>query len=230
MNPEALYRLMSWLSPAFPVGAYSHSSAVEWTTEQNLVNSRATLVDWIRQLVSDGAIRSDAVLLSYSYRATANRNQMRLIEIAELGAALHPGRERRFESVSQGAAFRKVALAAAPCAELRLLDSTGDDALCYPVAVGVVAAGHGIPLPFALTAFLHAAAGNLVSAGQRLIPLGQTDAQIAISELEPAICTAAQWASGLGDADPLEVIHSSTLMADLASLAHETQQTRLFRT
>jgi len=230
MNPQALYRLMSWLSPAFPVGAYSHSSGLEWAVEQNLVNSRETLAEWIRQVVTAGAIRSDAVLLAYCYRATADRNQTRLIEIAELAAALHPGRERRLESVSQGAAFRRVALAAAPCAELRMLDTTGDDALCYPVAVGVVAAGHGIALPFALTAYLHAAASNLVSAGQRLIPLGQTDAQIAIGELEPAICTIAEWASGLSDADPLEVIHSSTLMADLASLAHETQYTRLFRT
>jgi urease accessory protein len=230
MSPAALYRLMSWLTPGFPVGAYSHSSGLEWAVEQNLVTSGAALAGWIRQVVTAGAMRSDAVLFTYSYRAAAEHNEMRLLEIAELAAALHPGRERRFESLSQGAAFRRIARAAAPCAALHMLDSIEDNAVCYPVAVGVVASGHGIALPFALTAFLHAAASNLVSAGQRLIPIGQTDAQIVINELERSICATAEWASQVTDPDPLDVIHSSTLMADFASLAHETQHTRLFRT
>jgi urease accessory protein len=230
VNANALYRLMSWLSPAFPVGAYSHSGGLEWAVEQNLVNSRATLAGWIRQVVTAGAMRSDAVVLAYSYRAAAEGNQRWLMEIAECASALHPGRERRVESVSQGAAFRRIAREAAPCPELRMLDSVDDEALCYPVAVGVVTAGHDIALLLALTAFLHGGVSNLVSAGQRLIPLGQTEAQLVISELESSICAIADWASALNHGDLLDAIGSSTLMADLASLAHETQHTRLFRT
>jgi urease accessory protein len=230
VNANALYRLMSWLSPAFPVGAYSHSGGLEWAVEQNLVNSRAALASWIRQVVTAGAMRSDAVALAYSYRAVAEGNQAQLIEIAELAAVLHPGRERRFESISQGAAFRRIASAAAPCPKLRMLDGVDDEALCYPIAVGVVTAGHEIPPLLVLTAFLHAGVSNLVSAGQRLVPLGQTDGQMVISQLETSICAIADWASTLKHGDPLDAIGSSTLMADLTSLAHETQHTRLFRT
>lgn len=230
MNADALYRLMSWLSPGFPVGAYSHSGGLEWAVEQNLVNSRATLAGWIRQVVTAGSIRSDAVVLAYSYRAAVEGNQTLLMEIAERASALHPGRERRFESVSQGVAFRRIAREAAPCPELLMLDSVDDETLCYPVAVGVVTAGHEIPLLLALTAYLHAGVSNLVSAGQRLIPLGQTEAQLVISELESSVCALADWAGTLNNGDLLDAIGSSTLMADLASLAHETQYTRLFRT
>src|SRR5581483_5043227 len=107
------------------------------------------------------------------------------------------GRERRFESIAQGAAFRRIAVTAASCPQLDMLDSVDDDALCYPVVVGLVTAGHRIPLLYAVIAFMHAAATNIVSAGQRLIPLGQTEAQIVISDLEPSICAVARWASTL---------------------------------
>lgn len=230
MSPEALYRLMTWLSPGFPVGAYSHSSGLEWAVEENLVNSRVALTGWVRQLVTAGALRTDAVLLAHSYCSATKGNRDRLMGVAELAAAMHPGHERRFESTAQGAAFRQIARAVAPCPELDMLDEVEDEALCYPIVAGVLAAGHRIPLRCMLTAYLHACATNVVSAGQRLIPLGQTEAQMVIRDVEQSICAVADWASTLMHADPVEALGSSTLLADLASLGHETQQTRLFRT
>jgi urease accessory protein len=97
--------------------------------------------------------------------------------------------------------------------------------VAYPVAVGVTAAGHGIALDPALHAFLHAVTANLISAGVRLVPLGQSDGQRVLAALESVVEATAARAL----ATPLEEVGSAALRADLTSLLHETQYTRLFR-
>jgi urease accessory protein len=230
MREGGLYRLLSWLSPAFPVGAYTHSGGLEWAVGENLVDGRGALEEWIGDVLALGSGRSDAVLFVHAFRASADHDNARLLDIAEIAAALHPSRERRFEASAQGAAFRRIALATASCAGLDALAVLSDDELCYPVIVAVLAQSHGIALSPSLTAYFHALVSNLASAAQRLIPLGQTDSQIAIAALEPAVAELVAWATSLPDGDPFEALGSATPMADFASLAHETQYTRLFRT
>ena len=115
--------------------------------------------------------------------------------------------------------------AAWPCAALDRFIASWDGAIAYPVAVAVTAAGHAVPLSPALHAFLHAAAANLISAGVRLIPLGQTDGQRVLAALEPAIAATAARAM----ATALDDIGGAAFRADLAAMRHETQYTRLFR-
>jgi urease accessory protein len=230
MSDAALYRLMSWLSPTFPVGAYTHSGGLEWAIEEKLVIGCTTLVDWIDDVLSAGSGRSDAVLFVHAYRASENCDRQQLIYVAELAAALNPSRERRFETTAQAAAFRRIVLATAPCDALDLVSTIPDDALCYPVIVAVLVQGHGVALSTALTAYLHGLVSNLVSAAQRLMPFGQTDGQRAIAALEPAVRWLVDWSVALPEGDPFDALGSSTLMADFASLAHEIQYTRLFRT
>ena len=230
MNDAALYRLMSWLSPAFPVGGYTHSAGLEWAIAEKLVTGRGPLVEWLEDVLAAGSGRNDAVFFVHAYRASAKRDDARLMEIVDIAGALQPSRERHFEATAQGAAFRDIALATAPCAALGRIAELPDDILCYPIAVALLAEGHGVEIPAALTAYLHALVSNLVSAAQRLIPLGQTDAQKAIAALQPAVGRLVAWANALPDSDPIDALGSSTLIADFASLAHETQYTRLFRT
>ena len=108
---------------------------------------------------------------------------------------------------------------------LEKLVEVWDGPLAYPIAVGVAAAGHNIAIEPALAAFLQAVATNLVSAGVRLIPLGQTDGQRVLAALEPVLAATAARAL----AYPLDEVGSAALRADLASMRHETQYTRLFR-
>ena len=91
--------------------------------------------------------------------------------------------------------------------------------------MAVAAAGHGIALEAALAAFLQAVAANWVSAGVRLIPLGQTDGQRVLAALEADVAATAQRALST----PLDDIGSAAFRADLAGARHETQYTRLFR-
>jgi urease accessory protein len=227
MEGEALYRLMTWLSPAYPIGAFCHSSGLEWAVEARWVTDRVSAQGWVETWVDHGGGWNDTVMFVHAYRAAAEQSREKLDAVTALAAVTHPSAERRLEQLSQGAAFRRAALdsGAAPA----FFVPPGGE-MPYPVAVAVMAAGHGIDLSSALTASLHAATGNLISAAQRLVPLGQTDAQRIIEALRPSVGAAVARAMALNDGDPFDALGGASPLADLASILHETQYTRLFRT
>ncbi len=216
---------MAWLSPAFPVGAFSYSSGIEWAVEAGDIKDASTLQHWLDVVIAEGGIFCDAAIFANAHRATQAGDDASLRTIAELAVALCPSKERHLETASQGRAFVEAARAAWHCAALDRLSAVWDGAVAYPVAVAVTAAGHGVPLVSALHAYLHAAVANLISAGVRLIPLGQTDGQRVLAALEPVVAAAAERAT----ATPLDDIGGAAFRADLASMRHETQYTRLFR-
>lgn len=226
-EPEAaaLYRLMTWLSPSFPVGSFSYSSGIEWAVEAGDIVNAASLRDWLAAMLADGPGFCDGVFLAQAHRAAASGDQMALRELAELAAAFVPSRERQLETSAQGRAFIDIARSAWNCDGLDRMITACDGAIVYPVAVGIVSAAHGIALAPTMHAFFHAVTSNWISAGARLVPLGQTDSQRLLAALEPVV--AATGARAL--AATLDDLGSATFRADLASLRHETQYTRLFR-
>ena len=221
----ALYRLMTWLSPAFPVGGFSYSSGLEWAVEAGDITDTATLADWLGAMLSDGSGFCDATFLVHAFRAAEANEETRLREVAELAAAFVPSRERQLETSTQGRAFIDISRAAWDAEGLDTLVASCGTPPVYPVAVGIVAAAHGVPLGPTLHAFLHAIVSNWISAASRLIPLGQTDSQRVLVTLEQAVAATANRALHA----TLDDLGSATFRADLASLRHETQYTRLFR-
>jgi urease accessory protein len=221
----ALYRLMTWLSPAFPVGAFSYSSGIEWAVEAGDITDAASLRGWLAAMLADGSGFCDGVFLAHVHRAASSNDQTALREITELASAFVPSRERQLETSTQGRAFIDIARAAWACDGLDELISACGGPLVYPVAVGIVSAAHKIPLAPAMHAFLHALVSNWISAGARLVPLGQTDSQRILAALEPVVVATAKRALQA----TLDDLGSATFRADLASLRHETQYTRLFR-
>jgi urease accessory protein len=183
------------------------------------------LSGWLQCLLTDGAGYCDAVLFAQSYRACSSGDGRALREVAELAAALAPSRERFLETTAQGRAFLDVTQAAWPCKAFDNLAKIWRGPLAYPVAVAVASAGHEIPLEQSLAAYLQALAANWISAGVRLIPLGQTDGQRVTAFLEPVVAEAARRAL----AATLDDAGSAVFRADIAAMRHETQYTRLFR-
>jgi len=221
----ALYRLMTWLSPSFPVGGFAYSSGIEWAVEAGDIRDAASLQNWLAAMLADGGGFCDAVFLAQAHRATELCDDARLRETAELAAAFVPSRERQLETSAQGRAFIEIARHAWNCDGLEAMIARCGGVIVYPVAVGIVSAAHAIRLVPTLHAFLHALTSNWISAGSRLIPLGQTDSQRVLASLEPVVSATAKRAI----AATLEDLGSATFRADLASLRHETQYTRLFR-
>ncbi len=221
----ALYRLMTWLSPSFPVGAFSYSSGIEWAVEAGDIADAVSLRDWLASLLADGPGFCDGVFLAHAHRAASSRDDTGLRDIAELAAAFVPSRERQLETSAQGRAFIDIARAAWNCDGLDQVISRCDGTIVYPIAVGLVSAAHAIPLAPTMHAFFHALTSNWISAGARLVPLGQTDSQRVLALLEPTVVSTAKRALKAS----LDDLGSATFRADLAGMRHETQYTRLFR-
>lgn len=220
---EALWRLLLWASPAFPVGSFAHSHGLEWAIETGDVRDSATLRDWVEDALVFGAGRTDAILLAHAHRAAAARDTARLADLAAVAAALAPAHERRLETLGQGRAF---AAALAPWPEVAsALDSLDRDALAYPVAFGAACGAAGVALPEALLAYLQAFAGMLVWAAVRAVPLGQSDGLRVLAAIAPLAAQVADEAQSA----PLDAVGGAAWRLDIAAMRHETQYTRLFR-
>src|SRR5438067_1195691 len=274
----ALYRLLAWLSPSFPIGAFSYSHGLEAAAAAGAVHDRTTLQNWIAAIVAQGSGRIDADILRDAYWAALGEEGAALDAANRRGVAYRSTAELALEAGQQGEAFLHTCLAAWPSAFLEAwaaphpgpLPESGerespvplrpsiplrenrkragmpraspsvpsprwrgegqgegrsDRAICHSAAFGAAAARAGIALDDALIGYLQAFAANLMSAGLRLGLIGQTDGQRILAALEPVIARAAAAAKTRDPAD----FGAATFAVDLASMAHETQYSRLFR-
>lgn len=219
-------QLHLWLSPSFPVGSFAYSHGLEWAAGAGLLRDRGTALAWLAQLVEAGALRNDAILLAASWRAVHESDQRTLAEINELALALAGSRERHLETSAQGIAFMATVKAAWSSDVVRSVAEPLAGDVAYPVAIGAMTAATGIALEVTLTAYLAAIASSLVSALVRLSVIGQTDGQRVLAELAGSIeqCATAAEQSTLDD------LGSAVFLSDIAAIAHETQETRMFRT
>ncbi|PSH70918.1 urease accessory protein UreF [Phyllobacterium brassicacearum] len=213
----ALLRLMTWLSPAFPVGAFSYSHGVERAVDEGLIHDRASLQNWLSDLLNYGSVWNDAVLFAASWReANAGAD---VTDIAMLGEAMAGSKERHMETMLQGNAF----LLAIGHWDAESSGPSGE--IPYPVAVAAVAARNGVALEPAVAAYLHAVLSNLIQAAVRLVPLGQSHGVALMANMEKPILTIAARATS----SSLNDLGSAAIMSDIMAMQHETQYSRVFR-
>jgi urease accessory protein len=266
----ALYRLLSWLSPSFPTGAFSYSHGLEAAAAGGAIHDRTGLQGWVAAIVAQGSGRMDADILREAYQSALAGDNAALAAANRRGIAYRATAELALESAQQGEAFlatwqaawaaphpgplpaggeRESAAPPGPTLGLPASTEVEDFAqalpivpsrrlrgegqgegpfgrgVCLPAVYGMAAAGAGIALENALLGYLQAFAANLVSAGLRLGIIGQTDGQRILAALEPIIIEAAEAALSCAPED----FGGATFALDLASMAHETQYSRLFR-
>lgn len=214
----ALQRLLTWLSPAFPVGSFAWSQGLETAIADGRVTDGTSLEDWIGGALAHGGLRTDAILLAHAHRQ--HLRAQALHDIVDLALALTAASERRLETVLTGEAFA-IAARAWPSEVLARLP----DPCPYPVAVGAIAAAQGIALPDVLAAYLTAAVHAQVSVAVRLVPLGQTAGLQVMAGLEPEVAALAA-AAAIASLDDIGGI---AYAAEIAQMRHETLEPRIFR-
>ena len=228
VTDAALYRLMTWLSPAFPVGGYTYSHGLETAIDEGLVTGPEAIQTWIEGLLAFGSLHVDAVLLRMVWGAVTAEDVTAFVRAAEQAETLRATAELALESAAQGQAFLDTVRAAWPITDLDrwagVLAAEGRTP-AYPVAVGMAAAVTQIPARATLTAFVHASAANLVSAAVRHVPLGQTQGQKIMANLEPTVADTVETALSTPPRD----LGSAAVTVDWCSARHETQHVRLFR-
>ena len=223
---DALYRLLAWLSPAYPIGAFSYSHGVETAVEEGLIKDRASLVAWLESVLLRGTGAVDGALFVAAWQAATAEDWSTFDAIAERAAAWRGTMEMALESRQQGGSFLSITRTAWPHADLDAAHQRLNGEIALPVTVALAAAAHGIALDAALEGYLHAFTANLISAALRSVPLGQTDGQLALAALERAVNAAAQAAMVVTS---LDEVGTAAPLLDWCSLRHETQYTRLFR-
>jgi len=217
----AILPLFAWLSPSYPVGCYAYSHTLEWAVEAGDVTNEETLVTWLAEMLTLGFGRNDAILLSHAYRAAEGGSAHALEAVNELALALSPSAELYLETSQQGRSFLDSTLAASPSPRLISLEG----AVAFPVATGMAAAAHGVPLLITSQAYLLGLVQTLVSAAIRLAPIGQTTGIRVCAAMSTKAQVVAREAIDLS----LDDVGGSTFRADLGSFHHENQYTRLFR-
>ncbi len=217
-DTTALQRLLTWLSPAFPVGAFAYSAGLETAISQGTVTNAASLAAWLEAVLGHGSPATDAILLAAAHRGLEDEGT--LSGLADLCRALTPSKQRCEELDTTGSAFVEAA-AAWPHAILERLPRPCP----YPVAVGAIAAAHGIPREDATLAYLTAFTQNQVSVAVRLVPLGQTEGLRVLARLEPLVAECARHAA----TRTLDDIGTIGYASDIAAMAHETLNSRIFR-
>lgn len=217
-DTASLQRLLTWLSPAFPVGAFAYSAGLETVIADNTLTTAENLANWLEGNLCHGTAHSDAIILASAH--TNHTDKTHLHELADLCLALTPARERHEELTITGSAFVKAASAWPSDIFERLPDPCP-----YPIAVGAIASAHAIPVNDTLVAFLTAYAQSQISVAIRLVPLGQTDGLKVLASLEPLITTCAKDAA----TSTLDEIGSISYASDIATMTHETLNSRIFR-
>ncbi|WP_226781616.1 urease accessory protein UreF [Oceaniglobus trochenteri] len=206
--------LAQWLSPSYPVGSFAYSHGLEAAVNRGEVVDADSLASWLRDVLQAGAGRFDALCLAAACRADT---RARVHEIDQTARAFAPSVERLRETDLQGAAF---------CDVTRAVWGLDLHALTFPVAVGRAIGLAGLDQVTGSLMYLQAFISNLAAAAQRLLPLGQTDAQRLIHDLAP-LCREIGQTTADGDLNDLS---GTAFLTDIASMHHETQYSRIFRT
>ncbi|MCD9146271.1 urease accessory protein UreF [Pseudophaeobacter flagellatus] len=212
--------LSQWLSPAYPVGAFAYSHGLEAAVDQGWVRNGSDLQDWLDDLLEHGAGRSDALFLAAAWRAKTRKT---LIDTDTTARAFAASKERLFETCQQGGSFSRVTQAVWGT---ELTNPPGQPGLTYPVALGAAAAAQALPLDLTLSMYLQAFVSNLIAAGQRLLPVGQTEGQEILHRLTQRLPEIAEHSA---DGD-LTRLSATAFLGDIAAMKHETQRSRIFRT
>lgn len=238
MNPSlALSRLLQLASPALPVGAYTYSQGLEWAVESGRLKNEADCLTWVGDLLEGPVGRYEAPLLGELIRAWAGdsaAHQDRASQLNDDWLASREGAELRGEAVQMGYSLRRLfhELQAQPqCPEdpalpealLARLDALPE--VAFPSAWSAPVAAWGIAPADALVAYLWSWAENQVMAALKAVPLGQAAGQRVLLALGRRLPTVAARALTL----PEEEWCNFAPGFALASLNHETQYSRLFR-
>ena len=202
--------LTQWLSPSFPIGAFAYSHGLETAIHAGWIADADGLERWLQDCLSDGAGRSDAIWLRLAFAAAEP------VEIDAQARAFALARERLREADRQGAAF---------VATVNAVWDLDLPVMLLPIAVGHAARLTKLDLDATVALYLQSFVANLTAAAVRLSSIGQTTGQRVIQSLQPLCLEIAKGTKSTGAAD----VFGNAFFSDIASMAHETLEPRLFQ-
>jgi urease accessory protein len=237
-----LLRLLQLASSSLPVGAYSYSEGLEFLIQEGKISHAADLYAWLTQGLTSGAVRLELAVMAQVYHIQVDNPQVDLAQVNQgkrqpvlvepdimtqiqtwnqwLSAAKETA-ELQHQSWQMGGSLQRLFRQLEPESALVDLSAPCNFAIAY-----IMAAAHWqIPLQAALLGYVQSWASNLIGAGIKLIPLGQTQGQLLLAQLQPHLIQACE----LSQLATPTIARTCGWGLALASMGHETQYSRLFR-
>ena len=214
-----------------PVGAYSYSEGLETLVDFAKINNENSLQKWLEHSLKYGAIRLEAAVMVRAYRATIVGDLAALSYWNAWATAAKETEELRLQSWQMGRSLVRLLqdihlpLQANVLPSVQELTEVCGNNCNFAIAFGIAAVKLEIEEGAAVLGYLYSWAANLVNAGVKLIPLGQTVGQQLLLNLDYTINFVVQEVLKLED----DNLSSCSWGLALASMAHENQYTRLFR-
>ncbi|WP_088890042.1 urease accessory protein UreF [Leptolyngbya ohadii] len=222
-STPSLLRLLQLVSPALPVGAFSYSEGLETLVQTERITNAATLQQWLAQELQYGAIRVETAVLSQMYEWVKQSDLQQINVWNQWLSAFRETEELREQSWQMGRSLIRLLADLDPA--LQTVLSQIQEPCNFATAFAIAAAHWEIDRFSTVLGYLQSWAANLVNAGIRLIPLGQTQGQKLLLDLYPIIESSAKEAIDL----PLDSLYCCSWGLTIASMNHETLYTRLFR-
>ena len=214
-----ILKLLTWNNQSYPIGSYCFSSGLEYAVENHTITSAPELQEWLKNLLKFGHLNSDAVLLVETWKLKKNNRDDDIVDLNNFATSLNQSYEKYLENYEQGKAFIKIS-------KVSWNHEFVNENLLFPIAYACSAYQENISLDDTLLSFLHSNLNNLLSAGIKLIPLGQTIGQKIQVKLNSYIDD--EYKNILKK--DLNHVGNCGWYNDIVSMNHENQFTRIFRT
>jgi urease accessory protein len=217
-----LLRLLHLASTSLPIGGFAYSQGIEWAVEAGWIRTAADLDAWLADQLESSLARVDLPLLPRMQAAAGTRDAAGLGTLIDLLIASRETAELRLEEGNRGRAFADllVTWGLEDAADWRPLLARSQAA-----SFAFASAAWSIKPREAASAYAWSWLEGLVLAAVKIVPLGQTPGQQVLARLAGRIPAVVDAALELDDAS----IGASSPALAIASCAHETQYTRLYR-
>lgn len=229
INDLGLIRLLQLSSVSLPVGGYAFSQGMEYAIDRGWIRNSHQVNQWVSEQLMFSLACTDLPLLRLNMLAMEQMDNpmeeheevwLRLQELNDLALACRETKELRLTDTAMGEALGRL---------LRNLDmrvpfSKSED-VSFVSLFAFAANQWQISYRSAATGFVWSWLENQIAAATKLVPLGQTQAQQLLTELQSQLVEAIDKADTITE----QQIGNGLPALSIASARHEHMYSRLFR-
>jgi urease accessory protein len=222
-------RLLHLADSALPIGTLAHSFGLESLVSRELLGVRE-LPEFLRGFLEETGT-AEAIFCRAAHRMATSMRDVACadawLELNERLSAMKAARESRMGSASLGKNFLAAAVALGELAAIRnalYVSKQAGGLIHHSTAFGLAGGALGFAEDRTTLAYLHQNVASLVSACQRLLPLGQSAATKILWDAKPAMIETAERSTARGVDDAFSFMP----VLDWGAMEHPALTTRLF--
>jgi urease accessory protein len=227
MDTVALLNGLRFIDSFFPSGGYAYSSGLEAAVQEGAVGNVEEFRGYVEDLLDAGVATREAVAVSVACEAIRKEKLALALKVDAELEAMKIGYESRLASRQMGRQVMRIAadreqphaVLQAFHAELMASRTPGHS----PVCLGLTLAANGWSRRDAIAAFLYQTSVGFVSAGMKLLPIGQREGQRLLAQWTPLFIELSRTVPTRLD------LHAWTPIQDIYAMRHSRLESRLFR-